>query len=99
VKRCGICRQIGRYCSRTPWLVLGRLKVPCPREACWRPPLRLSQTNSGYQNETSVLACQEEVKGEQAMTIQDAMNKAVEGALSQSWVLEGKSKKWVSENQ
>ena len=33
------------------------------------------------------------------MTIQDAMNKAVEGALSQSWVLEGKSKKWVSENQ
>jgi hypothetical protein len=58
---------------------LGRLKVPCPREACWGLPLRLSQINSGYPNETSVLTGQEEGKGEQAMTIQDAMHKAVEG--------------------
>jgi hypothetical protein len=58
---------------------VGRLKVPCPREAYWGPPLRLSQINSGYQNETSVLTGQEEGKGVQALTIQDAMNKAVEG--------------------
>src|SRR5437588_4057246 len=74
VKRCGIWRQRCRDCSRTPWLVLGKVAGSLATSGVLGPPLRLSQSNSGYQNETAVLTCQAEVKEEHALTIQDAMN-------------------------
>jgi hypothetical protein len=45
---------------------------------CRGPPSSLSQIDSRYQNETSVLR-EEEVRRSTTMTIQEALNKAVEG--------------------
>jgi hypothetical protein len=45
---------------------------------CRGPPPRLSPIDDRYQNETAVLM-QEEVRRSTTMTIQEALNKAVEG--------------------